>query len=73
MTSNDVSIARTREVLARTSRAAIAAHEADLEAAVDGVEWERRGFLRALKRRRREGSPARRSEARSRPLVGAAR
>jgi hypothetical protein len=56
MTSND-SLARTREVLARTSRAAVAAHEADRRAAMDGVEWERRGFLRALTRRRRENPP----------------
>lgn len=56
MTSND-SLARTRKVMARTSRAAVAAHEADLRAAMDGVEWERRGFLRVLTR----GRPERRS------------
>jgi hypothetical protein len=54
MTGTDDSLARKREVLARTSRAAVAAHEADLRAAMDGVEWERRGFLRALTCRRRE-------------------
>jgi hypothetical protein len=51
------SLPRTREVLARTSRAAVTAHEADLRTAMDGVEWERRGFLRALTRRRRERAP----------------
>jgi hypothetical protein len=56
MVSNDA-LAHTREVLTRTSRAAVAAHEADLRAAMDGVEWERRGFLRALRRRRREDPP----------------
>lgn len=49
--------ARTRDSLTRTSRAAVTAHEADLRAAMDGVEWERRGFLRALTRRRRENPP----------------
>jgi hypothetical protein len=49
---------RTREVLARTSRARQTAHDADLRAAINGVEWERRGFLRTLtRRRRRENQP----------------
>jgi hypothetical protein len=60
MNSND-SLAHTREVLDRTSRAAVAAHDADLRAAIDGVKWERRGFLRVLTRRRRESPPARRA------------
>jgi hypothetical protein len=55
--TNENSHERTREVLARTSRAAVVAHDAELRAAVDGVEWERRGFLRALTRRRREDPP----------------
>jgi hypothetical protein len=58
MTSND-SLAHTREVMARTSRASVAAHEADLRAAVDKVQWERRGFLRVLTRRRRVDPHAR--------------
>jgi hypothetical protein len=53
------SLPRAREVMARTSRAARAAHEAELRAAMDEVEWERRGFLRALTRRRREEPPRR--------------
>ncbi|MEA2412708.1 MAG: hypothetical protein QOC77_3269 [Thermoleophilaceae bacterium] len=55
--TNDYSHQRTHEVLARTSRAAVMAHDANLRAAVDGVEWERRGLLRALTRRRREDPP----------------
>ena len=58
MTSN-TSRTHTREVIARTSRAAVAAHDADLRAAIDGVKWERRGFLRALTRRRHENPQAR--------------
>jgi hypothetical protein len=57
MTTKD-SLAHTREVMARTSRAAVAAHDADLRAAIDGVKWERHGFLRALTRRRRESPHA---------------
>jgi hypothetical protein len=51
------SLARTREILARTSRATAMAHEANLRKAMDGVEWERRGFLRTLTRRPREAPP----------------
>jgi hypothetical protein len=54
---NSPTHAHTREVLARTSRAAEAAHDADRRAAMNGVEWERRGFLRALTRRRRADPP----------------
>jgi hypothetical protein len=72
MTSND-SLAHTREVMERTSRAAVTAHEADVQAAMDGVEWERRGFLRALTRRRRESPPRNAREVRSMRPVSAGR
>ncbi|MEA2426860.1 MAG: hypothetical protein QOF37_488 [Thermoleophilaceae bacterium] len=55
--TNSNSQTRTREVLAKTSRAGQMAHGAHLRAAMNGVEWERRGFLGALTRRRRENSP----------------
>ncbi|MEA2426719.1 MAG: hypothetical protein QOF37_347 [Thermoleophilaceae bacterium] len=57
-TSTD-SAARRREILEDTSRAAIAAHDAHVQEAIESVDWERRGVLQTLTRvRRRSGEAA---------------
>jgi hypothetical protein len=54
-------IERRREILHKTSRAAVAAEEVRLAEAVESMEWERRGLLQTLKRvpRRPAGEPDR--------------
>jgi hypothetical protein len=43
-----------RGALQPTSRTASAVDQAHIRAAMEGVEWERRGLLQRLKRRRRK-------------------
>jgi hypothetical protein len=52
------SLARRRKILAETSRAAAAAHDAHLRDALDESKWERRGVLRTLSRRQRSDDRA---------------
>jgi hypothetical protein len=50
--SGTETVPERREALDATSRALVVAHEAHVIDAMRGVDWERRGLLQALTRRR---------------------